>query len=71
MTTGAMSRDNGDIPMTLDEPDIRRLRVYNLVVGIIHLVQGIAMLSLSTDFALPVTRGFLTGPPSTAPVQEA
>jgi len=70
VTTAAMSRDNGDIPMTLDEREISRLRVYNLVVGIIHLVQGIAMLALSTDFALPVTRGFLTGPPGTAPAQE-
>ncbi len=55
----------------LDESDARRLRMYNVVVGLIHLVQGIAMLALSTDFSLPVTRGFLTGPPGTAPTQES
>lgn len=47
------------------------LRVYNIVIGLIHLVQGIAMLLLSNDFTLPVTRTFLTGPPGTAPNQEA
>ena len=47
------------------------LRVYNLVIGLIHLAQGIAMLVLSNDFTLPVTRTFLTGPPGTAPAQEA
>ncbi len=48
-----------------------RLRLYNVVIGLIHLVQGIAMLALSNDFSLPVTRSFLTGPPGTDPAQEA
>ncbi len=47
------------------------LRIYNIVIGLIHLAQGIVMLILSNDFALPVTRTFLTGPPGTAPAQEA
>ena len=47
-----------------------RLRLYNVVIGLIHLVQGIAMLALSNDFSLPVTRSFLTGPPGTHPAQE-
>jgi hypothetical protein len=46
------------------------LRTFNLVVGLIHLVQGIAMLWLSNDFSLPVTRSFLTGPPGTDPSSE-
>ena len=46
------------------------LRAYNIVIGLIHLVQGIAMFLLSNDFTLPVTRTFLTGPPGTAPTQE-
>lgn len=49
---------------------VNRLRLSNIVVGLIHLAQGIAMLALSNDFALPVTRSFLTGPPGTAPAQE-
>lgn len=55
----------------LEDSDARHLRTYNVVVGVIHLVQAIAMLALSTDFALPVTRGFLTGPPGTPPTQES
>lgn len=47
-----------------------RLRLYNIVIGLVHLAQGIAMLALSNDFALPVTRAFLTGPPGTDPAQE-
>lgn len=40
---------------------------FNLIVGLIHLVQAGVMLALSNDFTLPVTRGFLTGSPGTAP----
>ena len=44
-----------------------RLRLINLVVGSIHLAQGITLLILSNDFSLPVTRSFLSGPPGTDP----
>ncbi len=53
------------------EADAGKLRLYNLVIGLVHLVQGVAMLALSNDFSLPVTRSFLTGPPGTDPAQEA
>jgi hypothetical protein len=51
------------------DPDapFRRLRLYNLVMGILHAAQGVAMLVLSNDFALPVTATFMEGPPGTAP----
>ncbi len=52
------------------DADAGKLRVYNLVIGLVHLVQGGAMLALSNDFSLPVTRSFLTGPPGTDPAQE-
>lgn len=47
------------------------LRIFNLVVGLIHLAQALAMLWLSNDFTLPVTRTFLTGPPGTDPSTES
>jgi hypothetical protein len=47
-----------------------RLRLYNLIVGLIHLAQAITMLALSTDFSLPVTRTVPTGPPGTLPTTE-
>ena len=37
---------------------IPRLRVFNLIMGVFHLTQGILMLLLSSDFALPVTSAF-------------
>jgi hypothetical protein len=51
--------------------ELGRLRLYNLAIGIIHMLQGGLMLVLSNDFALPVSRSFLTGPPGTAPTQES
>ncbi len=48
----------------------RGLRIFNLVIGLVHLAQAVVMLALSNDFTLPVTRAFLTGPPGTEPVQE-
>lgn len=47
-----------------------RLRRFNIIVGLIHLAQAVAMVLLSNAFALPVTRTFLTGPPGTAPSQD-
>jgi hypothetical protein len=41
------------------------LRPYNLIVGIVHLVQAAALLALSNDFSLPITASFLAGPPGT------
>lgn len=46
------------------------LRTFNLVVGLIHLAQAIAMLWLSNDFSLPVTRNYMAGPPGTDPTFE-
>jgi hypothetical protein len=50
-----------------DDRRFRRLRVYNAVMGLFHLGQGIAIAALSNDFALPVTASFLQGPPGTPP----
>jgi hypothetical protein len=58
-------------PAAATATEFGRLRRFNLIVGLIHLAQAAAMLALSNDFALPVTRGYLTGPPGTAPTQEA
>ncbi len=44
-----------------------RLRRVNLMLGLLHLAQAAAVLALATGFALPVTAGFLEGPPGTDP----
>lgn len=46
----------------------RRLRWYNLVMGLVHAAQGVAIVLLSNDFALPVTASFMEGPPGTTGV---
>jgi hypothetical protein len=45
------------------ERRLRRLRWYNLVMGAFHAIQGVFVLVLANDFALPVTGSFLEGPP--------
>lgn len=46
-----------------------RLRVYNVVMGGFHLVQGLVILWLSNGFSLPVTGTFLDGPPGAGTAQ--
>ena len=54
--------------MTSDARSYGRLRLYNLVMGLLHLVQGLAILLLSNDFSLPVNATFMEGPPGTTGV---
>ncbi len=42
-----------------------KLRTFNIVMGLLHAVQGAAVLALATEFTLPVTAAFLQGPPGT------
>ena len=42
-----------------------RLKTYNWVMGGLHLLQGILVVVLATDFTLPVTGSFPEGPPGT------
>ena len=48
---------------TGEDRRLRRLRLYNLVMGFFHAAQGILILVLANDFALPVTGSFLAGQP--------
>ena len=43
-----------------------RLRLYNGVMGVLHVLQGFAILILANDFTLPVNGTFLEGPPGSA-----
>lgn len=45
----------------------RRLRTYNLVMGLLHAAQGVLILILANDFALPVTATFLENAPGLEP----
>jgi len=58
---------NTDYPAAISNPidqgTASRLRRFNTLMGLLHLVQGIAVLALTNDFVLPVTATFLEGPP--------
>jgi hypothetical protein len=45
--------------LSKDLEKFRKLRSFNLFMALLHFLQGIAMLYLSNDFALPVTSSFL------------
>jgi hypothetical protein len=51
--------------MNADTTRYRRLRWYNLFMGLVHAAQGVAVVVLSNDFSLPVTATFMEGPPGT------
>jgi hypothetical protein len=44
-----------------------RLRRANVVVGLAHAAQAVAILALSNGFSIPVTGTFMEGPPGTDP----
>ncbi|UCE75119.1 MAG: heliorhodopsin HeR [Methanomassiliicoccales archaeon] len=54
-----------------DEIKFKKLKNFNLIMGILHLIQGALMLILSNDFTLPVTRSFLEFDPATQTLNPA
>ena len=56
--------------MAIDQPidrQLSRLRVWNIVVGLILAIQAVMIAVLTNNFSLPVTATFMSGPPGTAP----
>ena len=49
---------------------ISRLRLYNAVMGLLHLAQAVVILVIANDVALPVTAAYLQGPPGTGALAE-
>lgn len=49
------------------EQRLRRLRWWNIVVGIVLAAQAVVILVLSNDFSLDVTATYMAGPPGTPP----
>ncbi|MCR4393691.1 MAG: heliorhodopsin HeR [Dehalococcoidales bacterium] len=52
---------------TAVEQKLDRLRLWNIVVGLILAVQAVLMGVLTSDFSLPVTATFMQGPPGSVP----
>lgn len=59
----ALRRDVETVPRGA----LGRLRLYNAAMAVLHGGQGIAILALSNDFALPVHATFMEGPPGAGP----
>ena len=51
------------VPLTIPAERLAGLRRYNLIAGIFHLIQGVAILLLANDFALPVSVNYLKDAP--------
>lgn len=49
------------------ERRLGRLRIWNIVVGLILAVQAVMIAVFTNNFSLPVTATFMSGPPGTAP----
>jgi len=49
------------------ERRLDRLRIWNFVVGLILAAQAVLVAVLTNNFSLPVTAGFITGPPGSEP----
>jgi hypothetical protein len=47
------------------EPQYEKLRIWNIFMGFLHLVQGLLIILLTNDFTLPITTSFLTLDPIT------
>lgn len=62
--TGIVDATSGrPSPDIVPEGRFRRLRRYNLAMGVLHAAQAAAVVALATSFTLPVTAAFMTGPP--------
>lgn len=57
-----VARDNR-AEATTASASVDRLRPFNLIVGVVHLAQGLVILALSNDFSIPITAAFSAGPP--------
>jgi hypothetical protein len=51
------------VPIPVPAERLARLRRYNLIAGLFHLVQGIAILALANSFALPISVNYLQDAP--------
>jgi len=50
-------------PLEIPAARLTGLRRYNLIAGVLHALQAVAVVVLANDFALPVTASYIQGPP--------
>ena len=65
MVAANTAPDAAGSPPPMPAATASSLRRWNIGMGLIHALQGVAVIALATAFALPVTASFLNGPPGT------
>jgi len=45
---------------------LAKIKRFNLIAGIVHLVQAVIVLSLANDFSLPIVARYMAGPPGSS-----
>ena len=50
----------------LTAPRLRRLRIWNVALAVLHAAQAVAVLVVASDFAIDLTTAYPAGPPGTA-----
>ena len=56
------------MPAQFIEHQFRKLRLWNIWVGVVLAIQAVLVAVLTNNFALPVTATFMNGPPGSTPV---
>ena len=67
VTAAALDMDTDTVDVSDDR--LTKLRRFNLVMGVLHLISGGLMVLLSNDFELPVSSLLIDGPPGTPLVE--
>ena len=57
---------NGAPEHTFTPSRLRRLRVWNIALTVLHAAQAVAVLLIASDFAIDLTTSYPAGPPGTA-----
>jgi len=65
-----VNQDQKGEKTTENRSKLGKLRLYNFGMGVLHLIQGIAMFVLSNDFSLPITTLYLKFDPSTTTLNQ-
>ena len=71
-TTDAPAAETTATATGLTDDRLKRLRIWNLALTVLHAAQAVVVLVLASDFAITVTSSFPAGPPgSPVPAPEA
>jgi hypothetical protein len=65
-TTDATATKTSATASGLTDSRLKRLRIWNIALTVLHAVQAVVILILASDFAITITSSFPAGPPGAA-----